>query len=86
MKARFGGEKDRKDLDNRFLLINDQGDLIFATLTPEGYKESSRANVIQPSQHVWNRPLVWSHPAFANRCVYYRNDNEIVYVSMKEEG
>jgi hypothetical protein len=28
------------------------------------------------------RPVVWSHPAFANRNVYVRNDHEIVSVSL----
>jgi outer membrane protein assembly factor BamB len=28
------------------------------------------------------RLLIWSHPAFANRCVFARNDREIVYVSL----
>ncbi len=69
--------------DDRYLLANDQGDLIFATLTPEEYRETSRSGVIQPSQRVWNRPVVWSHPACANRSVYCRNDREIVCVSMK---
>jgi hypothetical protein len=26
--------------------------------------------------------VVWSHPAFANRCVYARNDKELVCVSL----
>jgi len=25
---------------------------------------------------------VWSHPAFANQCVFMRNDEEIVCVSL----
>ena len=28
------------------------------------------------------RAVVWSHPAFANRCVYARNDKEIACVSL----
>jgi hypothetical protein len=31
------------------------------------------------------RMVVWSHPAFANRCVYARNDQEIVCVSLAAE-
>jgi hypothetical protein len=26
--------------------------------------------------------VVWSHPAFANRCVFARNDKEMVCVSL----
>jgi len=27
----------------------------------------------------------WSHPAFANRCVFARNDKELVCVSLAAE-
>ena len=30
----------------------------------------------------FGRKVVWSHPAFANRSVYVRNDHEIVCVSL----
>ena len=30
----------------------------------------------------FRRPVVWSHPAFANRCIYARNDKEIVCVDL----
>ena len=66
---------------DRFILFNEQGDLIIAKLTPKGYDEISRANILAPTT---GRPVVWSHPAFANRCVYVRNDKEIVCVSMAE--
>jgi hypothetical protein len=32
---------------------------------------------------VATRDVVWSHPAFANRCIYLRNDQEIVCISLK---
>jgi hypothetical protein len=28
--------------------------------------------------------VVWSHPAFADRCVFARNDAELVCVSLAE--
>lgn len=63
---------------DRFFLANDMGDLIIAHMSPAGYKEISRANLIEPThQVVGGRKLVWSHPAFANRSVYLRNDKEI---------
>lgn len=67
---------------DRFLLVNDLGDLIIARLSPAGYEELSRARVIEPTHRVWGRMVVWSHPAFANRSVYYRNDKQIVCISM----
>jgi outer membrane protein assembly factor BamB len=63
---------------DRFFLANDMGDLIIAKMSPTGYKEISRSNLIEPThQVVGGRKLVWSHPAFANRSVYLRNDKEI---------
>ena len=62
---------------DRFFLANDLGELIIARLSPAGYQEVSRAQLIEPTHSVGRRMLVWSHPAFANRCVYLRNDREI---------
>jgi hypothetical protein len=67
---------------HRVLLANEQGELIIARLSPAGYQEISRARLIQPTSEVMRRKLVWSHPAFANRCVYARNDEEIISVSL----
>ena len=67
---------------DRFFLANDLGDLILARLSPQGYEEVSRAHLIDPTHKVGRRTLVWSHPAFANRSVYLRNDKEIRCYSM----
>ena len=46
----------------------------------EGYDEvSHQINRAYPL--VTGRTLVWSHPAFANRCIYLRNDNEIAVIT-----
>jgi outer membrane protein assembly factor BamB len=71
----------------RFILFNEGGDLIIAKLTPKGYDEIDRANILTPTNTMAmpkGRQVVWSHPAFANRCVYARNDKEIICVSMAE--
>lgn len=70
---------------DRFFLANEQGDLILAKLTPQGYEEISRANVVKPTGQAGGREIVWSHPAFAHRCVFARNDEEIVCVSLVAE-
>ncbi|HXT42481.1 MAG TPA: PQQ-binding-like beta-propeller repeat protein [Candidatus Angelobacter sp.] len=67
---------------DRYFLFNEKGDLIIAKLTPEKYEEISRAHLLDPTNPDPGRPVVWSHPAFANRCVYARNDKEIVCVSL----
>lgn len=66
----------------RYLLFSEQGDLILANLSRQGYQELSRAHVIEPTGPAQRREVVWSHPACANRCVYVRNDREIVCVSL----
>jgi outer membrane protein assembly factor BamB len=72
---------------DRFFLFNEGGDLIIAKLTPKGYEEIDRANILTPTNTMANPPgrrVIWSHPAFANRCVYARNDKEIICVSLAE--
>jgi outer membrane protein assembly factor BamB len=67
---------------DRFFLFNEGGDLIIAKLTPKGYEEISRAHLVDASNNDPRRPVVWSHPAFANRSVYVRNDRELVCASL----
>src|SRR5262249_35609228 len=57
---------------DRFILFNEGGDLIIAKLSPKGYEEIDRANILAPTNTLAGkgRRVVWSHPAFANRCVY----------------
>jgi outer membrane protein assembly factor BamB len=68
-----------------FFLFNEHGELITAKLTPDGYEEISRAKIIEPTNRLAGRDVVWMHPAFANRCVYARNDKETICVSLAEE-
>ena len=67
---------------DRFFLANEKGDLIIAKLSPRGYEEFSRARLLEPTNKDCGRPVVWSHPAFANRHVYARNDKEIICVDL----
>jgi outer membrane protein assembly factor BamB len=71
--------------EDRFFLHNEQGDLIIANLSPEGYKELSRAKLVEPTRKVLERMTIWSHPAFAMKSVFARNDNEIVRVNLAAE-
>ena len=70
---------------SRFFLANEKGDLIIAHLTPAGYEEISRTHLLDPTNSDPRREVVWSHPAFANRCVFARNDREIICVSLSEK-
>src|SRR6266540_7167720 len=70
----------------RSFIFSEKGDLIIAKLTPEKYDEISRAHLIDAVNRDPGRPVVWSHPAFANKSVYARNDQEIVCVSLAAEA
>jgi len=71
---------------DRYFINNDRGELIIAKLSPKGYQEISRTQLIKPTTNSGNRrelgAVNWSHPAYADRCVFARNDEEIVSVSL----
>jgi outer membrane protein assembly factor BamB len=67
---------------DRFFLFNEQGDLIIAKLSPKGYEEISRAHLLEATSKAFGRDVLWSHPAFANKRMYARNDKEIICVSL----
>ena len=75
---------------DRFFVANDTGELIIARFTPEGYVEIDRTRLIEPTLRTrggatgrWgDRPVVWSHPAYANRHIVARNDREIIRASL----
>ncbi|MBI1345782.1 PQQ-binding-like beta-propeller repeat protein [bacterium] len=68
--------------EDRTFLFSETGDLILARLTPESYTELGRFHVLAPTGECFGREVVWSHPAFAERCVFARNDRELVCVSL----
>ncbi len=72
---------------DREIMFNEQGQLILASLSPEGYTEHSRANLIQPTRRQLNRRdgVTWAHPAIANGHIYVRSDQELVCASLKTQ-
>lgn len=70
---------------NRVVICNEQGEIIFAKLSPAGYEELSRAKLIEPTQPIQRRMTVWSHPAFAMKSVFARNDGELIRVNLAAE-
>ena len=87
--APIGGEQ-RSRHERRRTASNDRGELIIARLTPGGYEEISRTTLIKPTTPPENRrELVnvnWVHPAYANKHLYTRNDEEIICVSLAADG
>lgn len=65
-----------------FYLFNEQGDLIIADLSREGYREIGRAHVLEPTNEAFGREVVWSMPAFAMKSAFVRNDKELVRVDL----
>jgi hypothetical protein len=67
---------------DRFFIFGENGDLVIARLSPEKYDEISRTKLLDPVGVGLGRSVVWSHPAYAQRCVFARNDQEIVCASL----
>ena len=76
---------------DRYFVNNDNGDLIIAQFTPEGYVELDRTKLIDadgsagigagPNRR-WDRAINWTHPAYANRHIIQRNNSEILRASL----
>lgn len=64
--------------------FTEKGELVISKLSPTGYQEISRAKLIAPTKGQLNERggVCWSHPAFAYRHVFARNDNELVCASL----
>ena len=70
---------------DRIWMFTEAGELVIAKLLPSGYEELDRAKVIEPTNTAFNRDVVWSMPAFANRCAYIRNDKKIIAVNLGQK-
>lgn len=66
-------------------LFTDKGDLIRAQVTPQGYREISRAHLLKPTFPFGDRKCAWTPPAYANQHVFARNDEELVCASLGVE-
>ena len=74
--------------EDRFYISNDRGELIIAKLSPKGYQEITRTQLISPTSEagIGRRQagaVNWSHPAYANRHIFARNDEEILSASLE---
>ena len=71
---------------DRYFLFTEFGDLIIARLTPAGYEEIDKANLLPPTTWAFGRDVLWCAPAFAGKCMFVRNDNELLCVSLAAEA
>ncbi|MBI3207322.1 MAG: pyrrolo-quinoline quinone, partial [Candidatus Solibacter usitatus] len=73
---------------DRYFINNDKGELILAKLSPRGYEELSRTQLIKPTGKSGNRRerefINWSQPAYANGHIFARNDEELISASLKK--
>ena len=68
----------------RMWMFNERGELVIATLDADGFHEISRAELIEPTTDQLSRRggVCWSHPAYAYRHVFARNDKHLVAASL----
>lgn len=70
---------------DKYWLFNERGELIIAQLAPTGYTEISRAKLLEPTMDQLRQRggVCWSHPAYANKCVFARSDKVLVCASLE---
>jgi outer membrane protein assembly factor BamB len=75
---------------DRLFVNNDRGELVIVKPSPDGYEEIGRTHLIKPTTLPGNRRQLeyvnWSHPAYANRHIFARNDEEIICASLAADG
>ena len=71
--------------EDKIWMFNESGELIISKLSPKGFHEISRAKLIKPTKGQLNRGVCWSHPAYANRHIYIRNDEELICADLSEK-
>ncbi len=68
--------------EDHYWLFTEQGDLMIVELSKEGHKEIDRTKLVKATNTAFGRDVVWSVPAFANKRVYVRNDEECVCIDL----
>lgn len=71
--------------EDRMWMFNEMGELIISKLSPTGFTELSRAQLIAPTRDQLpsrRGGVAWAHPAFANKRVFARNDKELLCVDL----
>lgn len=71
--------------EDKVWMFNEQGELMITELSETGAKVLSRTQLIAPTRIQLSRRdegVCWAPPAFANRCIFVRSDNELVCCSL----
>jgi outer membrane protein assembly factor BamB len=82
-KARWGNIHMVKNA-GKIWMFNERGELIISELSPKGFKEISRTKIIKPTKKQLKQRggVCWTHPAFANKNIYIRNDEQLICLSL----
>ena len=78
--------------EDRYFVTTDDGQLVIARFSAEGYEEVDRTLLLGPTTQTqggstgrWgDRAVLWAHPAFANQHIVVRNDLELVRFSLAD--
>jgi outer membrane protein assembly factor BamB len=74
--------------DKRIWMFNERGELVLAELSPKGFHEISRAKLLDPTtaQLSQRGGVCWSHPAYAYKHIFARNDRELVCANLAADA
>lgn len=83
-RARWATVHTIRNGDREFML-NDRGELLVVSLSPDGVKIHSRSQLLSPTKQQLSRRdgVVWAHPAIADGHIYARNDKVLVRASLR---
>jgi outer membrane protein assembly factor BamB len=73
---------------DRTWITTERGEIVIARLTPQGFQRISSARFLEPGTRLRGReyPIAWSHPGYAHRSLFARNDTELVCISLAAPG
>jgi hypothetical protein len=66
----------------RYWLFGETGVLTLAEMDDQSFRSRGQMQVVEPTQSAFGRKVIWSHPAYANKTAYIRNDKELVAVDL----
>ena len=69
---------------DRVWMFNERGELLIAKLSPKGLSILDRCKLIEPTTDQLGQRggVCWSHPAFAEKSVFARNDKQLVKANL----
>lgn len=67
-------------------ILTEKGDLVIGRLNPSGFERISTTHIIEPTTFLPRRSgeILWSHPAFAHKHIFVRNDRELICVDLSK--